>query len=95
MSNELKKKFKIGDKVKIKKCDEDLFFIAGIHNHMTKEAIKIYFSIALITFKIDSCWKEELIGEIYLVGKENHYIIKSESKYHVFCNDYEEMELMI
>jgi len=93
MLNELKKKFEVGDKVKIKKCDEDLFFIGGIHNHMTEEAIKIYFGIAFIGF--NTCWKDELIGEIYLVGKYNHYIIKSKNNYYIFCNDYEEMELMI
>jgi hypothetical protein len=93
MSNELKKKFKAGDKVKIKKCDEDLFFICGIHNHMTEESIKICFGIAFIGF--NTCWKDELIGEIYLVGKYNHYIIRSGNDYYIFCNDYEEMESMI
>jgi hypothetical protein len=96
MLNELKKKFEVGDKVKIKKSDEDLLFIGGIYNHMTEEAIKIYFGIAFIG--LNTCWKEELTGEIYLVGKENHYIIKNESikadEYYIFCNDYEEMELI-
>ena len=92
MLNELKK-FEVGDKVKIKKCDEDLFFIGGIHNHMTEESIKICFGIAFIGF--NTCWKDELIGEIYLVGKYNHYIIRSGNDYYVFCNDYKEMELMI
>jgi hypothetical protein len=93
MLNELKKKFEVGDKVKIKKGDEDLLFIGGIHNHMTVEAIKIIFGIALVAF--NTCWKDELIGEIYLVGKYNHYIIRNGNDYYVFCNDYEEMESMI
>lgn len=82
--------FKIGDKIRIigkSKC-----YIGGIINHSTKEFKKNVFD-GLILFT-SSYWENELEGDIMFMGKFNHYIIRSGNDYYVFCNDYQEMELI-
>lgn len=83
--------FKVGDKVKISNKYKELFFIGGICNHHTKTALKILFGEVDIV--ISTFWENELEGEIYRIGIENFFIIKSGNKYYCFNNDYKEMEL--
>lgn len=86
--------FKIGDKVIIK-TKEDSFFICGIHNHMTDGTFKDIFNKNKRDINISRHYHNVLIGKIIIMGKYNHYVIKgNDNLNYVFCNDYNEMELL-
>jgi hypothetical protein len=85
--------FKVGDKVKIIGISKN--YIGGIINHATEKFKKDVFD-GLILFT-SSYWENELEGEIMFIGKDDYYIIRkasSRNDYYVFCNDYNEMELI-
>ena len=84
--------FKVGDKVIIRNDDDNLYYIGGIINHPTEKLKKDIFDGLILD--TSSFWGNELKGSIYLIGKYNHYIIKIGNDYYVFCNDYNEMELL-
>lgn len=81
--------FKQYDKVRI--IGNNSNFIDGIHNHMTREVKKDIFGFYIFT---SSFWGNILAGHILFIGKDNHYIIRSGNDYFVFCNVYNEMELI-
>lgn len=80
--------FKVGDKVIIK--GNDNCYIGGIYNNVTPIFLYYLFDIKL---HITSYWKSELTGDIFKVGKDNHYIIRDGNNYYLFSNRYEEMKL--
>jgi hypothetical protein len=84
--------FKVGDKIIIRNDKDNLYYICGIINHPTEKLKKDVFDGLILD--TSSFWKNELKGSIYLIGKDNHYIIISGNDYYVFTNDYNEMELI-
>ena len=87
--------FKKGDKVIITKgTDIKANDIGGIVPMSTKEGNKQLFGKC--DFETFPYYGEVLEGEIILISTEyNCYLIKNlkSDKHHVFCNDYNEMEL--
>lgn len=82
-------KFKVNDRIIIKaeiEGDE----ISGIHNYESKNAMVYNFS-KIIDFT--RFFASELEGKIYLVGKNNMYVIYCLGNYYIFSNDYNEMRL--
>lgn len=86
--------FKIGDEIIIKE-KIDKFFICGIHNHMTDGTFENIFNKNKRDVNISKHFNDVLIGKIILMGKYNHYVINgNDNLNYVFCNDYNEMELL-
>lgn len=80
--------FKIGDKVKVTGNDDD--YIWGIYNHMTDKMFYDTFGRYLL---LSHHWNKHLEGEIFLIGKNNNFVIKSGDKYYCLHNDFKEMEI--
>ncbi len=79
--------FNVGDSIIIS-ADE---YIKGLHNYNTYDYNKMIFGKSIDGIKIDRNFNNEIVGTIKLVGFDNMYLIESNGRNYVYCNNENEM----